>query len=150
MPAQLILEFEGVTTKEYDAVNAALGIDPATGAGDWPDGLQVHAAGLNEDGHLVVTEIWDTPEHQARFMEGRLGAALVEGGDRGAADQRDLDRARRPPHAGGLTGRPPGRPLRPEPGAPPRPIWGRYSLSERASFSRQPHRDGVATRQEHP
>ena len=45
MPAQLILEFEGVTTKEYDAVNAALGIDPATGAGDWPDGLQVHAAG---------------------------------------------------------------------------------------------------------
>ena len=45
MPAQLILEFEGVTTKEYDAVNAALGIDPATGTGDWPDGLQVHAAG---------------------------------------------------------------------------------------------------------
>ena len=52
-------------------------------AGDWPDGLQVHAAGLNEDGHLVVTEIWDTPEHQARFMEGRLGAALVVGGVEG-------------------------------------------------------------------
>jgi hypothetical protein len=84
MPAQLILEFEGVTTKEYEAVNAALGIDPATGAGDWPDGLQVHAAGLNEGGHLVVTEIWDSPEHQARFMEGRLGAALVEGGITGA------------------------------------------------------------------
>ncbi len=80
MPAQLILEFEGVTTKEYNAVNAALGIDPASGAGDWPDGLQVHAAGLNEAGHLVVTEIWDTPEHQARFMEGRLGDALVKGG----------------------------------------------------------------------
>ena len=31
MPAQVILEFEGVTTKEYDAVNAALGLDPATG-----------------------------------------------------------------------------------------------------------------------
>jgi hypothetical protein len=59
------------------------GIDPATGAGDWPDGLQVHAAGLNEDGHLVVTEIWATPEHQARFMEGRLGAALVVGGVEG-------------------------------------------------------------------
>jgi hypothetical protein len=28
---------------------------------------------------MVVTEIWDTPEHQARFMEERLGAALVEG-----------------------------------------------------------------------
>ena len=83
MTAQLILEFEGVTTKEYEAVNADFGIDPATGAGDWPDGLQVHAAGLNEDGHLVVTEFWDTPEHQARFMEGRLGAALVVGGVEG-------------------------------------------------------------------
>ena len=80
MPAQVILEFEGVTTKEYDAVNAALGIDPESGEGDWPPGLQVHAAGLNEDGHLVVTEVWDTPEHQARFMEDRLADALVEGG----------------------------------------------------------------------
>src|ERR1039457_783556 len=80
MPAQLILEFEGVTTKEYDAVNDALGIDPASGEGDWPEGLQVHAAGLNEDGHLVVTEIWDTPEHQAKFMEERLGEALAKGG----------------------------------------------------------------------
>jgi hypothetical protein len=80
MPAQVILEFEGVTTKDYDAVNAALGIDPDTGAGEWPDGLVVHAAGLNEDGHLVVTEIWDTPEHQARFMDERLGEALGKGG----------------------------------------------------------------------
>ena len=80
MPAQVILEFEGVTTKEYDAVNAALGIDMQTGKGDWPDGLQLHAAGLNENGDLVVTEVWDTPEHQARFMEGRLGEALAKGG----------------------------------------------------------------------
>jgi hypothetical protein len=57
MSAQVILEFEGITTKEYDAVNTALGIDMSTGEGDWPPGLQVHAAGLNEDGHLVVTEI---------------------------------------------------------------------------------------------
>jgi hypothetical protein len=27
-----------------------------------------------------VTEIWDTPDHQFRFMEGRLSAALVKGG----------------------------------------------------------------------
>ncbi len=80
MPSQLILEFDGVTTKEYAAVNAALGIDMESGEGDWPDGLQVHAAGLNENGHLVVTEVWDTPEHQARFMEERLGAALEKGG----------------------------------------------------------------------
>jgi hypothetical protein len=80
MPSQVILEFEGVTTKEYDAVNKALGINMATGEGEWPDGLQVHAAGLNESGHLVVTEVWDTPDHQARFMEGRLAEALAKGG----------------------------------------------------------------------
>ena len=28
----------------------------------------------------MVTEVWDTPEHQARFMEDRLADALVEGG----------------------------------------------------------------------
>jgi hypothetical protein len=61
MPAQLILEFEGLTTKEYDAVNAVLGIDPTAGSGEWPDGLQVHAAGLNEAGHLVVTRSGTPP-----------------------------------------------------------------------------------------
>jgi hypothetical protein len=80
MAAAVILEFEGVTLKEYVAVNALLGIDYVTGEGDWPDGLVTHTAGLNESGHLVVMEVWDTPEHQARFMEDRLGAALAEGG----------------------------------------------------------------------
>ena len=81
MPAQVILEFEGVTTKEYDAVNKALGHRPVDGGrATGLDGLQVHAAGLNEHGHLVVTEMWDTPEHQARFMEERLGEALAKGG----------------------------------------------------------------------
>jgi hypothetical protein len=78
--AAVILEFEGITLKEYNAVNAALGIDQETGEGDWPDGLVTHTAGLNENGHLVVMEVWDSPEHQARFMEERLGEALVKGG----------------------------------------------------------------------
>jgi hypothetical protein len=80
MAAAVILEFEGVTLEHYYAVNAALGLDPQTGEGDWPDGMVSHSAGLDEDGRLVVMEVWDTPEHQARFMEERLGAALAEGG----------------------------------------------------------------------
>jgi hypothetical protein len=80
MVAQLILEFDGVTEKEYEATNAALGIDMETGQGEWPDGLITHAAGLRDDGHFVVTEVWDTPQHQERFMEGRLGEALQKGG----------------------------------------------------------------------
>jgi hypothetical protein len=80
MAAAIILEFEGITQKEYDAVNAALGIDPTTGKGDWPDGLLSHSAGHRDDGRFVVMEVWDSPEHQARFMEGRLGEALAKGG----------------------------------------------------------------------
>jgi len=80
MASAVILEFEGITKKEYDAVNTALGIDSASGEGDWPDGLVSHSAGLNDQGAFVVMEVWDSPEHQARFMESRLGEALVKGG----------------------------------------------------------------------
>ena len=80
MAAELILEFEGVTTVEYDAVNKELGIDPATGEGDWPDGMLVHSAGLSSNGNFVVTEVWDSMEHQEAFMHDRLGEALVKGG----------------------------------------------------------------------
>jgi len=80
MTAELILEFEGVTKKEYEAVNAELGIDMGGGQGAWPEGLLTHAAGLGDHGRFVVLEVWDTPEHQAKFMEERLGEALAKGG----------------------------------------------------------------------
>ena len=80
MAAELILEFEGVTKEQYFAVNEVLGIDPASGEDDWPDGMVAHSAGLSENGHLVVIEVWDTPEHQARCMENRLSEALAKSG----------------------------------------------------------------------
>jgi len=80
MPAAVILEFEGVTEQQYDAVNEKLGLDPKSGKGDWPDGLRNHMAGRTDDGGLFVSEVWDSPEHQAAFMESRLGAALAEVG----------------------------------------------------------------------
>jgi hypothetical protein len=80
MAAELILEFEGVTEKQYRAVNNELGIDPESREGNWPDGMVAHSAGLNDAGDLVVIEVWDTPEHQAKFMEERLGEALAKGG----------------------------------------------------------------------
>ena len=79
MPAGLILEFEGVTESQYDAVNQKLGLDPKRGTGDWPAGLVSHTAGL-DDGTLIVIEVWDTQEQQAHFMETRLGGALQEVG----------------------------------------------------------------------
>jgi hypothetical protein len=80
MVAELILEFEGVTEEEYKAVNAALGINPSTGEGDWPQGMLTHAAGLSDKGRFVVTEVWESTGHQAAFMEDRLGPALAKGG----------------------------------------------------------------------
>jgi hypothetical protein len=75
----LILEFDGVGREQYDAVNARLGIDAASGAGQWPEGLLYHAAGAKPGGWVVI-EVWESKDHQQRFMESRLGRALQEGG----------------------------------------------------------------------
>jgi hypothetical protein len=77
--AGLILEFEGVGREQYQAVNAELGIDMESGEGDWPAGLVFHAGGAKPGG-WVVFEVWESQEDQQRFMEGRLGRALHDGG----------------------------------------------------------------------
>ncbi len=79
MAAGLILEFDGVGLEEYQAVNELLGVDMASGEGDWPEGLLFHAGGAKPGG-WVVYEVWESPEAQQRFMEARLGKALAEGG----------------------------------------------------------------------
>ena len=80
MPEALILEFEGVGQKEYEAVNKELGIDMTSGQGNWPPGLLMHAAGVADDGSFVVTEVWESRAAQEKFMSERLGAALGKGG----------------------------------------------------------------------
>lgn len=80
MPEVLILEFSGLGETEYAAVNAELGIDMRTGAGDWPDGMLSHAAGAADDGTFLVTEVWSSRADQEKFMQARLGQALAAGG----------------------------------------------------------------------
>ena len=80
MAVGLILQFAGTGRAEYEAVNAKLGIDPATGAGNWPGGMLSHTAGLTGDGSLVVIEIWESHDAQGRFMAERLGRAIQESG----------------------------------------------------------------------
>lgn len=75
MSEALILEFSGVTAAHYRDVNHALGLDPDTGAGDWPDGLSFHSGATSDDG-MVVFEVWDSREAQGEFMATRLGPAL--------------------------------------------------------------------------
>jgi hypothetical protein len=78
MAEALILEFEGPTAEQYAGVNKALGIDPETGEGDWPDGLLDHTGAFGE--HLVVFELWESKDKQAAFMESKLGPALGQVG----------------------------------------------------------------------
>ena|SRR5947209_8111017 len=80
MAELLILEFEGIGKQEYDTVNGKLGLDSASGEGDWPEGLLVHTAGTAEGGNFVVSEVWSSREAQADFMQTRLGEALAAGG----------------------------------------------------------------------
>ena len=80
MAELLILEFDGVDENDYARVNAQLGLDVDTGAGDWPAGLVSHLAGLTDGGRAYVVEVWESQEAQAEFMESRLDAAMAAGG----------------------------------------------------------------------
>jgi hypothetical protein len=80
MADALILEFQGVTKSQYDAVNQKLGIDPGSGQGDWPKGMRSHVGGTSEGGGFMVVEVWDDMGAQDEFMRTRLGPALGEVG----------------------------------------------------------------------
>ena len=80
MSEALILEFEAVTVDQYQSVNTLLGIDAATGAGDWPEGLLSHVGAAGAGGNLVVFELWDSQQSQQAFMASRLGPALGQAG----------------------------------------------------------------------
>jgi hypothetical protein len=58
----IVLEFTDIDRKQYDAVNAQLGLDMETGTlpGGW-----------------IVSEVWESASAQESFMAGRLGTALA-------------------------------------------------------------------------
>lgn len=80
MSELLVLEFDGVDETHYAKVNAELGLDPQTGAGNWPTGLVSHLAGLTDTGSAYVVEVWESQQAQEEFMRSRLGAAMPAGG----------------------------------------------------------------------
>ena len=63
----------------YPEVNRILGLDPNTGAGDWPEGLLTHI-GAGGDGTVVVVEVWETRAQQESWMATTLGPALGQAG----------------------------------------------------------------------
>lgn len=106
MAELFVLEFEGFDKDQYAKVNSLLGIDMATGAGEWPAGILTHSAGRTEKGWMVI-EVWESREAQDRFMKDRLGAALQQAGvDRPPtrADWTSLDAHHQPKQGAEATG----------------------------------------------
>ena len=72
MPVGLRLNFPENTVDDYDKVVKALNF-PA----EWPDGLIAHSS-HEVDGHMVLTEVWETRGHYDRFVAEQLQATIVE------------------------------------------------------------------------
>lgn len=81
MAELLVLEFSTADAAAiYKKVSGILGVDPATGKGDWPEGLLTHVAGVSGTDALVVVETWESKEAQEKLLADRLGAALGQAG----------------------------------------------------------------------
>jgi hypothetical protein len=93
MAELLVLEFEGFGQADYEKVNEILGIDSETGEGDWPEGILTHTAGPTENGWIVI-EVWESQEHQDKFMKSRLGPALHTAGVEGPPRRADWSKVK--------------------------------------------------------
>ena len=65
-----LLEWDGITPEQYDALREAIGWER-----DVPDGLQAHAASFNDKG-LVLVEVWQSADHVQPYMDGRFLPAV--------------------------------------------------------------------------
>ena len=77
MAVLMLLGLPGATPDQYDRANEILGI---AGDDDAPEGLISHAAGLTDEG-MVIVDVWDSAESLERFFEEReVQAAMNEAG----------------------------------------------------------------------
>jgi hypothetical protein len=78
MPEMIIIEVDA-DPAVYPKVNEILGLNPDTGAGDWPKGFISHIGG-GGDGTVVVVEAWESRADQEKWMAETLGPALGQAG----------------------------------------------------------------------
>ncbi len=72
MPVFVEMEFDGLTSDQYDAVDDAL--DPE---GNPPDGLIAHSARLDGETFRIL-DIWESPDAFGAFAESRLAPTIAE------------------------------------------------------------------------
>ena len=75
MAVLMILEWQDVTTSDYERVNETIGI---RGDADAPDGLIEHVAALTEDDEMVIVDLWESEAALGRFIETRLAPAIKQ------------------------------------------------------------------------
>ena len=61
-----LLEWDGITPDQYDSIRERVNWE-----GEIPDGLHFHVAAFSDNG-LVVTEVWESPDHVQPFMDERF------------------------------------------------------------------------------
>jgi hypothetical protein len=73
-----IIQPPGGGREMYEAIAAKMNVD-----GDPPDGLILHCAG-DADGAWQIVEVWESEEHNQRFVEDRLAPAIIAVAGEGA------------------------------------------------------------------
>jgi hypothetical protein len=77
MAVLMILELDGATTDDYEAVNEAMGLDKD----NLPDGLVSHAVGPTEDGDgILIVDVWESEEKLDHFVQNKIGPAMAQAG----------------------------------------------------------------------
>ncbi len=84
MAVLMIMELEGATTDDYEAVNAAMGLDED----NLPDGLVQHAVGPTDDGGLLIVDVWESEAQLEHFVQSRVGPAMAKAGVESPAQPR--------------------------------------------------------------
>jgi hypothetical protein len=74
MATAMLMEWDGVTEEQYDAVMDKLGLDDNP-----PDGALFHIAGPMDGGWRVL-DVWDSEEQFGRFQQERLAPVVQEVG----------------------------------------------------------------------
>jgi hypothetical protein len=74
MAVVMQMRWAGVTAAQYDEVREIVGWET-----DVAEGGLFHVASF-DDGGMSVTDVWETPEHFARFNEERLAPAVEKVG----------------------------------------------------------------------
>jgi hypothetical protein len=70
MPIVWLLEWDGIGPVEYEKLRGEIGWENA-------DGLHLHIVAFNQKG-LVLSEVWESPDHVQPFMDDLLLPAVAK------------------------------------------------------------------------